>query len=166
MKYIKLFKHYNESLDEEIDEISYKYGIELNINIDIKNYIQSAIDEFLSITPFWDNVEVVYVKSLRNKNIVGLYRSSTATSTPVVMIDQKVLLTNSKLYNVSVETTAKTTIWHEIGHAIVELDRDLELNKLHFNNEEDFVEDISYEMFKYGAVPSEIEEFYDYYSKM
>ena len=165
MKYIKTYKNFNESMEEEIEEIDINYGIENNNLDNIAVYANSAISDFLQITPFWNTIKVICVKSLKRKSIIGLFRVGTSTSIPIILIDQNCLLKNSKKYKVSIETTTKTTVWHEIGHAVVELDKELNYNQLNFEDEEEFVENLAYEMFKYGNVTQDIENFYNFYIK-
>jgi hypothetical protein len=57
------------------------------------------------------------------------------------------MLKASKNYDVPLWVTVETTIFHELGHAICELERDiLDANYFKYSDEEEWVENLAYQL--------------------
>jgi len=147
---------------EHYDSIDANYGISnINkINKEIRIFSQEGIDKFKKAIPLWDKIYIQFVDNIGDA--LGRYKSGTATSSPVILISEKDIIEASEEYNVPIKTCVLTTIYHELGHAMVEYDFDLGLDILDVfeisDNEEDYVEDFAYNFFNFNSIPDDVKK--------
>lgn len=167
---IRLHENIEFVLDKENDEydsIVNDYGIkEVNkIHQEIIKYSKEALDTFKEKVPIWDDIRIIFVNKI-GEGALGRFRSGTSSSTPIILMSEKDILKGSKKYNVPLWIAVETTIFHELGHAICELERDVfGYEFLEYGVEEDWVEDLAYQMHKYGDIPHDLETFIQEYKK-
>lgn len=158
----------NEDITHVLDKESDEY-IEINNDYTIRDY-NKIHQDFLNIVPIalkifkenvkiWDDIKVVYVSKI-GEGALGRFKSGTSSSTPIIMVSEKNILNACKKYDVELDTAIKTTLYHELGHAICELEYDLYgYQYLEYSSEEDWVEDFAYNLFEYNEIPEDLTEF-------
>jgi hypothetical protein len=157
-------------LDKESDEYNHivnDYGIK-NINKvhnDVVKSSREAINIFKDNVDLFDDIRIVFVNNIR-EGALGRFRGGTSTSIPIVLLSEKDILSASKKYNVPLWVTVETTIFHELGHAICELEYNVFENEyLEYNDEEEWVEQFAYDLHNYGDIPNDLEKFLIEYKK-
>lgn len=157
-------------LDKESDEYGYiedDYGIkDINkVHTDIVNFSKDSIMKFKNKVSLFDNIKIVFVKNIRG-GALGRFRSGTSSSTPIILLSEKDILKGSKKYDVPLWVAVETTIFHELGHAICELEYDVYgYEYLEYVDEEEWVENFAYELHNYNDIPVDLEEFINEYNK-
>lgn len=157
-------------LDKESDEynhISNNYGIKNidKVHSDIVKFSKEAIDTFKDKIGLFDNIKIVFVNNIGD-GALGRFKSGTSSSTPIVLLSEKDILKGSKKYDVPLWVAVETTIFHELGHAICELEYDIFEHKyLEYDDEEEWVENFAYELHNYGDIPNDLENFIIEYKK-
>lgn len=157
---VKFSRYIKENIQSELDSIAADYGIK-DVSPEFIEYSEGAKKEFMEAIDIFDDIKIVFVKRM-NKNLLGKFRSGTATSTPIILMSEDNILQSLKKYKVSIETAVTTTIYHELGHAICELDNEVYDKFLNYDDEEDWVEDFAHEFYQYGTIPTDLEEFVEY----
>ena len=131
--------------DEEISAIDEDYKIHDKVETNIKKAVNQAIKTFKSKIPIWNNIRVIYTHSPKNSDHLGRFRSGTENN-PIILLFPESIKKASKEYNADLVESIESTIYHELGHALIELASDLDVDMaLIPDNEEDFVEDFAYE---------------------
>ena len=157
-------------LDKESDEynhITNDYGIkDINkIHSDIVKFSKEAIETFKNKIDLFNDIRIVFVNNI-GEGALGRFRSGTSSSTPIVLLSEKDILKGSKKYNVPLWVAVETTILHELGHAICELEYDVfGYEYLEYGDEEEWVENFAYELHNYGDIPQDLETFIQEYKK-
>jgi hypothetical protein len=131
----------------------------LKENLEEKNYqriIKDAINFFKSKIKIFDKINVELVD--RTEETVGEYEhDSVFTGIPTIYINKVVL---NSLSGEDLVFAIRTTIFHELGHALCNIDNTYifvkDDNILHYEDEEDFVENFAVELNDRGIVPEEI----------
>lgn len=114
---------------------------------------------FKSEVQIWDDIKVVYVDKIGG-GALGRFKSGTSSSMPIIMLSEKNIINACKKYNVDLDTAIKTTLYHELGHAICELEYDLYgYQYLEYGNEEDWAENFAYNLFEYDSIPEDLVTF-------
>ena len=157
-------------LDKEGDEynhISNDYGIkDINkIHLDIVKFSKEAIETFKDKISLFNDIRLVFVDNI-GEGALGRFRSGTSSSIPIILLSEKNILEGSKDYNVPLWVAVETTIFHELGHAICELEYDVfGYEYLEYGNEEEWVEEFAYKLHDYGGIPQDLENFIREYKK-
>ena len=157
-------------LDKESDEynhITNDYRIkDMNkVHSDIVKFSKEAIETFKNKINLFNDIRIVFVNNI-GEGALGRFRSGTSSSTPIVLLSEKDILKGSKKYNVPLQVVVETTILHELGHAICELEYDVfGYEYLEYGNEEEWVENFAYELHNYGDIPQDLETFIQEYKK-
>ena len=157
-------------LDKESDEynhITNDYGIkDINkVHSDIVKFSKEAIETFKNKIDLFNDIRIVFVNNI-GEGALGRFRSGTSSSTPIVLLSEKDILKGSKKYDVPLWVAVETTIFHELGHAICELEYDVLGNEyLEYGDEEEWVENFAYELHNYGDIPQDLETFIQEYKK-
>ena len=160
-----LDKYEKSDLDETLSMYSGWYefvdkGVE-----EIRDIVKYSIQEFKNKIPIFDKIHVQIVKDIDKESALGLYVNESALRIPIIFLGLKEIYKGIKEYDVSLDTTIRSTLFHELGHAIVDLDNRLvfkgkeEENILQFEDEEEYVEDFAFDFEMFGKVPNEILEF-------
>jgi hypothetical protein len=173
MKYIKPFslqEHLNVQLESDSEEylaIQDDYGIIPLTKIDptVRTLATEAIEIFLAAIPLWTDVKIVFVKNIQ-RDFLGRFRSGTATGTPIILLSEKELLKAAKNYKLTLRVVVETTVYHELGHAICELEREVfGYQYLEYGLEEEWVEEFAYNFHDYQSIPADLETFIKEYQK-
>lgn len=167
LKFNELFEKLNLlTSGEEYDSIKYEYGVKTKINKDIIKYADDAIIKFKSKIKLWKDIKIIFVNDI-NGEFLGRFRSETSTSTPIIMLSDSEILKGAKEYNVPLIVAVETTIFHELGHAICELERDIfGYMYLQYGDEEQWAEDFGFYFHDYNEIPEDLEEFIEEYNKI
>lgn len=189
MNYIKSYtkflinennEHYNELVGEYIDIVSIEdriadvksyYGLYEKANNDklqtvlerdIKEF-ESKLDIFEKITIMWSHAK----KNGRHNAIAEYFHSTSLNSYPLIVLYEDSIedeLQGFEDYNLDIEIDhiIGTTLFHELGHAIVDIDNFYIFgggdNILNFEDEEDYVENFGRDFFSYKKVPDEFKK--------
>jgi len=167
-------EHLNENieflLDKESDEysdIDNDYGIKdiNNVHSDIAKISKESIKRFKGKVKLFNDIRIVFVNNI-GEGALGRFRSGTSSSTPIILLSEKDILMGSKKYDVPLWVAVETTIFHELGHAICELEYDIfGYEYLEYGDEEDWVENFAYELHEYGDIPQDLKNFIRAYKK-
>ena len=166
----KLYENIEFVLDkesEENDAIENDYGIKDigAIHQDIIKFSKEALKTFKEKVPIWKDIKIIFVNKIGG-GALGRFRSGTSSTTPIILMSEKDILKGSKKYNVPLWVAVETTIFHELGHAVCELERDVfGYEFLEYGIEEDWVEDLAYQMHEYGDIPHDLMVFIQEYQK-
>ena len=150
--YGDLNKYAKSDLEEEISNYSNWYEFWEEEDDLVRSIVDDSIEEFKEKVPIFDAIHVQFVKDFkqsREDDIIGMYSHESVLKTPIIFLGIKSIYDASKKYDVSLDITIKSTIFHELGHAIVDVDNLFEFvegeNILQFEDEEVYVEDFAYE---------------------
>lgn len=157
--YGDLEKYEKDDLDEELMNYSNWYEFWEDEDDEIKKIVDNTINEFKNKLPIFDSIHVQLIKNFKNDNdgILGMYSHQSVLRTPIIFLGIKNIYDVLKEdYNVSLETTIRTTIFHELGHAIVDVDNLFvyieDQNILNFDDEEEYVEDFAFNLEMFGKI--------------
>lgn len=151
-------------LDKENDEYSeihdiYKIIDYNKVHRDFLTIVPIALKIFKENVSIWNDIKVVYVSKIGG-GALGRFKSGTSSSTPIIMVSEKNILNACKKYHVDLDTAIKTTLYHELGHAICELEYDLYgYQYLEYGSEEDWAEDFAYNLFEYDSISEDLVTF-------
>ena len=151
---------------EEYDHIFNDYGIEdvSKVHSDIIKFSKEAIDKFKGKVDIFKDIRIIFVSDI--EDALGMFRSGTSTSTPIILLSEKNILSGSKEYDVPLWVAVETTIFHELGHAICELEYNVfGYGYLEYGDEEKWVEDFAYGLHHYDEIPADLENFIREYKK-
>jgi hypothetical protein len=157
-------------LDKESDEygqIENDYGIRdyNKVHSDIVKFANEAITTFKDKVLLFDSIKIIFVNNIRG-SVLGRFRKGTSTSAPIILLSEKNIIAGSKKYDVPLWVVVETTIFHELGHAICEIENDVfGSNILQYDDEEEWVEDFAYGLHTYNEIPTDLEEFINEYNK-
>lgn len=174
MKYIKLFEDYSYDNTSDLDDFylsEYELVTDVDYIDDITNKINESIDIFKSHINIFEKINIRLVKYLDtyDDDGLGMYSHESAVSgNPYILLNYSNILEE---YNngYDFDTIIKTTIYHELGHAMVDIDDAYLLlpngNIFKFNDEEDFVEDFAYNLFNFDKIDSIFKKFVKIYKE-
>lgn len=155
-------------LDKESEEhsfISDDYGMKdtSQIKKDIIEQVRESLDKFKSLVPIWNDIRIAFVENVHG-DFLGRFRSGTSSSVPVILLSPDDLVDASEEYNVPLWVAVETTLFHELGHAICELERDVYgYEYLEYGDEEEWVEDFAYELHEWNDIPDDLKNFIKVY---
>jgi len=135
MKIIKISNHnYDPNWDYDV----------IKINKEIQQITQEIIKDLSSNLLPKLNIPSIEVHFVKNINRLGKYIDGTS-SKPVIVLDINNIKKAVKEHNVDIETAIKTTITHELGHAIQE--------KLNIPPNEKQAEELAYQWYYNKEIP-------------
>ncbi len=142
---------YNEADNEELQKV---------LDRVIKNF-EKKLNIFDKITVMWSHTK----KSGRHNAIAEYFHSSSLNSNPLIILYEDTIqneLRGFEGYELEneIDHIIETTVIHEIGHAIVDIDNYYmfheEDNILQFEDEEEYVEDFAREYYNSKKIPQEM----------
>jgi hypothetical protein len=157
-------------LNKESDDYNHiinDYGVKdiTKVHSDIVKFSMEAIETFKNKIDLFKDIRIIFVNNI-GEGALGRFRSGTSSSIPIVILSEKDILEGSKEYNVPLWVAVETTIFHELGHAICELEYDLfGYEYLEYGDEEEWVENFAYELHNYGDIPQDLETFIKEYKQ-
>lgn len=113
----------------------------------------SVLSNLISVYP---EVRVVLADEI---NALGRFIGGTETSSPLILICPREIREASEEYDVPFELGVVTTIYHELGHALYQLDEacfDGKYLASIYPREEDFAEDFAYDLYECHSVNSHV----------
>ena len=165
----------NENVEFLLDKESEEYQDLFNdypivdytkVDSSLKESASESLDRFKNRIDLWKDIKIVFAKKLGG-DLLGRFRSGTSTSTPIILLSIKEILSASKKYNIPIWVTVETTVFHELGHCICELERDIFGYKyLEYGDEEEWVEEFAYQLHEYDQIPNDLETFIEKYKKL
>lgn len=169
MKHIKLFETFTlGDLDDydkvDLEDILHYYELHYEFVEDkeeeIEDEIEYSINKFKSAIPIFDKIHVQIVKSIDGEAL-GMYIYESVLKIPTILLALDTLM-EAVNEGHELDVAVRSTILHELGHAMVDLDNQIEFiegqNILHFEDEETYVEDFAFDFDMFGTVPEEIKE--------
>jgi hypothetical protein len=156
----KNFFDYDKS-NEEFIGIDDEYGIKniSEVNPEVVKFTEQSLYKFLKKVKIWNTIKIVFVKD-EEDGTLARFRSETSSSIPIIMLFENNMIEGSEEYDVPLWVTVETTIFHELGHAICELEYDMfGYEYLEYGDEEEWVEDFAYELHEHGTIPHDLKTF-------
>jgi len=136
------------------------------VHPDIIKFSKESIQIFKNEIDLFDKIKIEFVDSF-NDDTLGIFKSGTSSSTPTIILSEKDILETSKEDNIPLWTIVETTIFHELGHAICELERIVFGYKyLEYTIEEEWVENFAYELHLFHLIPQDLKTFIHEYKKI
>ena len=169
-----LDKYDKSSLADELSYYSDIYTFAKKYDKQIKTIIEEAILKFKSKIPIFDKIKVQLVKSFstdksKKSDTIGKYVHESCLRIPIILIGLKEIYEAVSEYGSTIDVALKSTIYHELGHAMVDLDNQIEFvedeNILDFEDEEEYVEDFAFNFEMFDEVPEEINKLIEIYKK-
>lgn len=157
-----LSDNYDEDIDN-LDDFYYKGNevdeqtLKNNIQVELKDAIQ-IFENKLNI---FDSIHIRIVHG-NNDDVLGMFVHESAIKLkPYITINyDAVELAIEEGYDI--HTVIHTTLFHELGHAMVEVDNFFKFypdkNIFAFSNEEEFVEDFAFNLFNFSRIAPEFKE--------
>ena len=156
--YGDLDKYAKSDLEEEISNYSDWYEFWEEEDNLVKSIVDNSIEEFKEKVPIFNAIHVQFVKEFNRdkEGIIGMYSHGSILRTPIIFLGIKNIYSAIKKYDSNLDTTIRTTIFHELGHAMVDVDNHFEFikseNILQFENEEEYVEDFAFKFEMFGKI--------------
>jgi hypothetical protein len=147
--------------NEEFIGIDEDYSIRdiKDVDEDVIKYTTESLEKFLKKVKIWKTVKVIFVENMEDDTLAR-FRSETSSSTPILMLSERNMVDGSEEYGVPLWVAVETTIFHELGHAICELERDMfGYMYLEYGDEEEWVEDFAYELHEHDRIPDDLKLF-------
>lgn len=121
----------------------------------IENIVDSAKNKFMNKIPIFNNI---VFKWLDGNKFVGEYEyNSSLNGEPTIYLYKDFILS---LPDDEVEFAVNTTIFHELGHAMTNIDNyyifKKDKNILQYNDEEEYVEDFAFNFEMFDKIPDDI----------
>jgi hypothetical protein len=180
MKYLKLFEEHNRNYDRHNDlsdiisrkDFFREYYDRIDDSTDNKILEQAknnALEKFKKAIPIFENIHIVWSDEHgRNNEALALYvHSSSLNSNPLIILFESAF--NSFLddfkddeyeYEQEAYHAIETTIYHELGHAMCDIDNYFifkeNYNVLDYEDEEVFVETFARDFYSNGKVSDDI----------
>jgi len=135
------------------------YGIKdfLKVNQIIKDSAKYAIQKFKKNIPIWNEIKIVFVLRI-GSGMLGRFRTGTSSGIPIIIMSESAILKAAEKYNVPLSLAVETTIYHELGHALCEVDfEQYENAHLKVDDEEEWVEEFSRNFYEWDEVPEDLE---------
>lgn len=166
-----LDQYERSDLDEILAMYQGWYEFVENFEEDIEKEIHNTIVYFKKEIPIFDKIHTQLVQTLEKKDNgdpLGMYVHESVLQIPVIFLSLDAIK-RAMQDGYELHLIIRTTIFHELGHAMVDLDNQIEFikdeNVLHFEDEEEYVEDFAFEFEMWGKVPDEIVELTKLYKK-
>lgn len=169
MKYLKLFETFTlgdlddydkNDLVDLLDFYENRYDFVKDKEDEIEEIIKGSIDKFKREIPIFDKIHIQLVKII-DDNALGMYVHESVLKIPVILLSLDALK-DAVNDGHELDIAVRSTIYHELGHVMVDLDNQIEFiegeNILHFEDEEDYVEDFAFDFDMFGTIPDEIDE--------
>jgi len=157
--YGNLEKYAKSDLEEELSNYSNWYEFWEKEDDVIKSIVDDAIEEFKSKIPIFDAIHVQFVKNFNRRDredIIGMYSHGSVLRTPIIFLGIQNIYKATEEYDTDLDTTIRSTIFHELGHAMVDVDNHFEFiegeNILQFEDEEVYVEDFAFDFEMFGKI--------------
>jgi hypothetical protein len=171
-----LDKYEKQDLEDEMSWYSDAYEFVKDYEQEIKEIIEDAVITFKSKVPIFDKIHIQLVKDFHSdrktanrEDGIGLYVHESCLRVPIILIGLEEIYEAVKHYDTPLEVAIKSTIYHELGHAMVDLDEQIEFvkdeNILQFEDEEEYVEDFAFNFEMFGRVPEEIDRLVQVYKE-
>jgi len=110
-------------------------------------------------TDIFKDAKITVIEIFDSEGLLGTHRSGTSTSGPIIILSEKEIINTAKEYSISLEVVTESTIYHEIGHAICELEEIVcENNYLDYSSEDDWCENFAYRFYKTKTIPEEVKK--------
>jgi len=129
------------------------------VNEKILASAEEAIEKIALHTNLFKNAKITVIEIFDSEGLLGIHRSGTSTSGPIIILSEKRIINAAKEYNTSIKTVTESTIYHEIGHAICELEHVVcEDDYLNYSSEDDWCENFAYNFYKTKEIPKEVKK--------
>lgn len=144
------------------DLIQYRDAYPKAKNSDFQKSLDNHINIFKSKIDMFDSITVYWADSKRNNMdaIAEYYHSSSLNSCPVILLYEDTISNELKYDDITdIDHIIGTTIFHELGHAIVDIDNCYIFgteNILSFEDEEEYVENFCREFYDSKEISSDI----------
>lgn len=151
---------------EDYHSIGESYGIyDQNIEKDVILSCKNAIRKIKEKFDLFKVIKIVFVNNIGNR-FLGRYRSQTC-SEPIVMLSIKNLKASAIELDLTLSLVIETTIYHAIGIAICELEREMDLGDqfLEISNEDEWAENFAYTLYYYDEISEDLKRFIDEVNK-
>ena len=149
-----------EDLSNELHYYEDEYEFLSEVSGEIKKIVNESINEFKNHIQMFNNIHIQFVENLSD-NALGMYVNESVLRVPVILLSKKEIYEAAK-DGYGLETIIKATIFHELGHAMVDVDNNFEFvkdrNILNFMDEEDYVEDFAFNLFTHNTVDDDFIE--------
>jgi len=171
--YIELTGDYIDisSIEDRISEAKSYYGLyekannnKLQVVLDrVVKEFESKLDIFEKITVMWSHAK----KSGRHNAIAEYFHSTSLNSYPLIILYEDTIEGElggfeDFLLDSEIEHIIETTLFHELGHAVVDIDNFYIFgggdNILKFQDEEDYVEEFGRNFFSNSEVPGDFKK--------
>lgn len=172
MKYIKAFENHNKEFfpvpetEDRLKQVKNEYTIKNNPSIpDYKRAADEAIMNFKKTFNIFKDMVVLWSnRSKKEQHAVGEYIKTTSLNgIPIILLHEGTIrnLANKGGYtNEKIKEIIQTTVYHELFHALVDVDSAYSFgsnsNILKFQDEEIFVDDLAYMLYKGKKLPPNI----------
>lgn len=156
-------------LDNDLDYYRGEYEFSTGVTEEFTNIVKMAVEYFKNHVPIFDKIHIQLAEELPD-NCLGMYIHESVLRIPVVLLSLKAI-NESAEEGYSLGMVIRTTIFHELGHAIVDLDNQMEFKEgesiLNFEDgeEEDYVEEFAHDLQEFGSVPEDILELIKLYKE-
>lgn len=157
-----------DDLDNDLNYYSGEYEFSSECSQEILNIIKKAVLFFKKKLPIFDKIHIQLVEDL--PDCLGMYIHESVLRIPVVLLSMK-NINDCVEEGYPIGLVIRTTIFHELGHAIVDLDNQMEFkegeNILQFEDgeEEDYVEEFAHNLQEFGDISDDILELMNLYKK-
>jgi hypothetical protein len=137
-----------EFLNESVESSKTKY---------VENVVEEAKNKFMSKIKIFNKINFEW---LNGNDFVGEYEyNSSLNGEPTIYLYKEYILS---LPDDEIEFAVKTTIFHELGHAMTNIDNYYvfkpDENILQYEDEEEYVEDFAFNFEMFDKVPNEVLE--------
>ena len=174
MKYIKFFEEHQNNYVEVSDIITrkelfkdYYEKLEEKSSIESFDTIKNVcLIKFNNKLPIFENIHIFWTGEHYGEDVLAMYVHSTSlNSNPFIILFEDAI--NAELIGlddyereIEMEYIISESIYHELGHAIVDIDNyyifDTKTNILTFQDEEDYVEDFCRNFYDRELIPNDI----------
>lgn len=145
---------------EEYRWIDDEYGVVICDDKTLLNICRDAIDDFKDNIDLFSSIKIAFVDSVNDGDLLARFRSGTATNEPVLMLCERNMREGAEEYDLSLRTVVETTVFHELGHAICELERGVfGYEYLEYGDEEEWVEEFANGFYEFRDIPHDLEAF-------
>jgi hypothetical protein len=176
MNFIKTFENFNNnyinitsSKDRIVNELSYVYDLkEKSKDLSFDIIAKEAIDEFKSKINIFKKIHILWIEKDKSNTIAEYVHSSSLAGEPIILLYEDSIikelesLNNKEEIDEEKDLIIKETIFHELGHAMVDIDNvyifNEDSNVLQFEDEEEFVENFCRDFYMSKKVSNDILE--------
>ena len=108
-------------------------------------YVEAAVKRFKKNFKNFKNIKILFTA---DNDCLGRYLGGSASSYPIILLCRKEMIDCAKETGECLELIVHTTVYHELGHAMCELDRDCD-GILEYEDEEEVVEEFACDFYFY-----------------